>query len=78
MNDVCLIHRDLNELQKMLGVTNHVANKYHIQFGAVKCKVVKKGKGKKGALKLNGEVLEVPSYKYRDEIINIKVTYQTK
>ena len=73
MDDVCLIHHDLDELQKILNVTNHVANKYHIQFGASKCKVVKNGKGKKSALKLNGEILEeVPSYKYPGEIINNK------
>ena len=39
-------------------VTNHVALKYHIQFGAAKCKVIRKGKGRKSNLKLNGEVLE--------------------
>ena len=68
-----LIHHDLQKLQEMLDVTNHVANKYHIQFGAAKCKVVRKGKGRKSTLKLNGEVLEeVPSYKYLGEIINSK------
>ena len=73
MDDVCLIHHALDELQKILNVTNHVAKKYHIQFGAAKCKVVKNGKGKKSALKLNGEILEeVPSYKYLGEIINNK------
>ena len=73
MDDACLIHHDLEELQKILNVRNHVANKYHIQFGAAKCRVVKKGKGKKSALKLNGEILEeVPSYKYLSEIINNK------
>ena len=42
-------------------------------FGAAKCKVVKNGKRKKSALKLNGEILEeVPSYKYLGEIINNK------
>ena len=73
MDDVCLIHHDLQKLQEILDVTNHVANKYHIQFGAAKCKVVRKGKGRKGTLKLNGEVLEeVPSYKDLGEIINSK------
>ena len=73
MDDVCLIHHDLETLQKMLDVTNHVALKYHIQFGAAKCKVIRKGKGKKSNLKLNGEVLdEVPTYKYLGETINNK------
>ena len=47
MDDVCLIHHDLEALQTMLDVTNHVELKYHIQFGAAKCKVIRKGKGKK-------------------------------
>ena len=65
MDDVCLIHHDLDELQKILNVMNHVANKYHIQFAAAKHKLIKNGKGKKSALKLNGEIIEeLPSYKY--------------
>ena len=65
MDDMCLIHHDLNKLQEILDVTNHVANKYHIQFGAAQCKAIKRGKEKKSALKLNGETLEeVPKYKY--------------
>ena len=55
----------------MLDVTNHVALKYHIQFGVAKCKVIRKWKGKKS--KLNGDVLEeVPTYKYLGETINNK------
>ena len=73
MDDVCLIHYDLDKLQEILDITNHVANKYHIQFGAAKCKVIKRGNGKKSALTLNGEILEeVPRYKYLGEIINNK------
>ena len=73
MDDVCLIHHDLKKLQEILDITNHVANKYHIQFGAAKCKVIKIGRGKKSTLKLNGEILEeVPTYKYLGEIINNK------
>ena len=73
MDNVCLIHHDLETLQEMLDTTNHVALKYHIQFGAAKCKVIRKGKGKKSKLKLNGEILEeVTTYKYLGEIINNK------
>ena len=73
MDDVCLIHHNLQELQHILDTTNHVANKYHIQFGAAKCKVIKRGKGKTSSLTLNGETLEeVPTYKYLGEIINNK------
>ena len=58
MDDVCLIHPDMDKLQEILDITNKVANKYHIQFGAAKCKEIKRGNGKKSALALNGEVLE--------------------
>ena len=44
MDDVCLIHHDPKILQEMLDITNHVALKYHIEFGAAKCKVVRIGK----------------------------------
>ena len=47
MDDVCLVHRDLEILQEMLDMTNHVALKYHIQFGVAKCKKIRKGRGKR-------------------------------
>ena len=73
MGDVCLIHPDVEKLQEIQGVTNHVVNTYHIQFGPAKCKVIKRGKGKKSSPKLNGEELEeVPAYKYLGEMINNK------
>ena len=73
MDDVCLIHHDLETLQTILDVTNHVALKYRIQFGAAKCKVIRKGKGRKSNLKLNGEVLvEMTTYKFLGEINNNK------
>ena len=73
MDDVCLIHHNPEKLQEILNITNHVANKYHIQFGAAKCKVIRRGKGKRSSLMLNGEILEeVPTYKYLGETINNK------
>ena len=73
MDDVCLIHHDLKTLQKMLDITNHVELKYHIEFGAAKCKVVRTAKGKKSEIKLNGQTLEeVDTYKYLGEIISKK------
>ena len=73
MDDVCLIHYDLEILQEMLNITNHVAKKYHIEFGAPKCKVVKIGNGPKSKITLNGQVLdEVNTYKYLGEMINNK------
>ena len=54
MDDVCLVHYDFAKLQKILNITNHVARKYHVEFGAAKCKVVKIGKGITSQLRLNG------------------------
>ena len=73
MDDVCLIHFDQEKLQEILNVTNYVAQKYHIEFGAAKCKVVKIGKGTKSEIRLNNQILEeVTSYKYLGELINNK------
>ena len=72
-DDVWLIHHNPDKLQEILNITNHVANKYHLQFGVVKCKVIKIGKGKKSSLTLNGEILEeVRTYKYLEETIHNK------
>ena len=61
------------KLQEILNVTNYVAQKYHIEFGAAKCKVVKIGKGTKSEIRLNNQILEeVTSYKYLGELINNK------
>ena len=73
MDDVCLIHYDLVKLQEILDVANHIAKKYHIEFGAAKCKVVRIGRGPKSQLILNGETLEeTDNYKYLGEIFNNK------
>ena len=45
MDDICLIHHDPKTPKEMLDITNHVTLKYHIEFGAAKCKVVKIGIG---------------------------------
>ena len=73
MDDVCLIHHDLTTLQQILDITNHVAKKYHIEFGAAKCKVVKIGPGQKSKITLNNTTLEeVSKYKYLGKIYNSK------
>ena len=36
MDDVALISESSEDMQKMLDITNHVANKYHIEFGQSK------------------------------------------
>ena len=73
MDDVCLIHHDLTTLQEMMDITNHVSKKYHIEFGAAKCKVVKIGPGQESKIMLNNTILEeVPKYKYLRKIYNTK------
>ena len=73
MDDVCLIHHYQEKLQEILNVTNYVAQKYHIEFGAAKCKVIKIGKGTKSEIRLNNQILEeVTSFKYLGELINNK------
>ena len=57
----------------MLDVTSHIAKKYHIEFGAAKCKVMKIVNGPNSRLILNGQILEeVEAYKYLGEMINNK------
>ena len=54
-------------------ITNHVAKKYHIEFGAAKCKVVRIGPGQKSKITLNNTVLkEVSKYKHLGKIYNTK------
>ena len=47
MDDVLLISTDPNELQDMLNITNEIANRYHIEFGKEKSKILKIGPSKK-------------------------------
>ena len=59
--------------QKILDITNHVAKKYHIEFGATKCKVLRIGTGAQSQLHLNGQILEESeNYRYLGEIFNNK------
>ena len=73
MDDVCLIHHDLTTLQEKMDITNHVAKKYHIEFGAAKCKVMRIGPGQESKITLNDTILEVvPKYKYLGKNIQHK------
>ncbi len=73
MDDVALIHNSPKELQKMLNITNDIAQRYHIEFGAAKCKVVRIGGGKPTKIKLGDSILEeTDKYKYLGEVINKK------
>ena len=43
MDNIALIHHDRKILQKMMDCTNNIAKRYHIEFGAEKCKIIKIG-----------------------------------
>ena len=44
MNDVVLIHHDQHIMQNMRDTTNEIANRYRIQFGQEKSKIMIVGK----------------------------------
>ena len=44
MNDVVLIHHDKHIMQNMIDTTNEIANRYRIQFGQEKSKIMIEGK----------------------------------
>ena len=44
MDDMALIAENHNDLETMLNVTYDVANRYHIEFGMAKSKILKIGK----------------------------------
>ena len=53
----------------MMDCTNNTAMKYHIEFGAEKCKIVKIGHGQAANIELYGTHLEeTDKYKYLGEI----------
>ena len=74
MDDVLLISTDPNELQDMLNITNEIANRYHIEFGKEKRKILKIGPSKKmPTIKLGEMTLEYTNkYKYLGETLNEK------
>ena len=78
MDDVALITENHKYLQEMLNITYDVANKYHIEFGMAKSKILKIGKTKeKPHLYLGNNELEyVQTYKYLGETMNNKGTME--
>ena len=79
MDDVLLISTDPNELQDMLNITNEIANRYHIEFGKEKRKILKIGPSKKmPTIKLGEMTLEYTNkYKYLGETLNEKANLET-
>ena len=78
MDDVALITENHKDLQEMLNITYDVANKYHIEFGMAKSKILKIGKTKENPpLYLGNNELEyVQTYKYLGETMNNKGTME--
>ena len=74
MDDVALVADNAEDLQNMLNITYDVANKYHIEFGMAKSKILKIGKGKENPnLYLGNDKLEyVQTYKYLGITMNNK------
>ncbi len=74
MDDVALITDKPEDLQKMLNITQEIANRYHIEFGEAKSKILKVGRNKNkpefhlGTMKLKYE----QTYKYLGETMNEK------
>ena len=52
MDDVALIHKNKNELQKMLNITDEIAKRYHIKFGQEKSQTITIGKTPETPFKL--------------------------
>ena len=73
VDDVVLISENPEQMQRMLNITNEIANRYRIEFGKEKSKVVKINWNKPTKLKLGDmEIEETEQYKYLGEIINTK------
>ena len=72
MDDVALIANDQTEMQEMLNITGKIADRYHIEFGKAKSKVMKIGKGElTGTLKLGDmEIEKCEKYKYLGMTLN--------
>ena len=65
MDDVALIAFEPNNLQKMLDITNETANRYHVEFGEPKSKILKIGKDKKITEFHLGETVLIETDQYK-------------
>ena len=74
MDDVALISNDEKEMQQMLDITDHIAKKYHIEFGQSKSESLIIGKSPTPPkFKLGNQVLNnTNQYKYLGITINNK------
>ena len=74
MDDVVLIHHDKHIMQNMIDTTNEIANRYRIQFGQEKSKIMIVGREKDNdSFKLGQMPLQkTDKYKYLGVTLNNK------
>jgi len=74
MDDVALISNTHKEMQEMLNITREIADRYHIEFGEEKSKVMKLGRSKCEEKLMIGEMelRRCKEYKYLGVVINEK------
>ncbi len=77
MDDVALIHHDIEELQQMLDITDEIAKRYHIKFGKAKSQILTIGKTTGAKLHLGDmELDQTNTYKYLGITLNNKGTME--
>jgi hypothetical protein len=77
MDDVVLITNKENEIQELLDITNEIAGKYHLEFGAEKSKCMTIGTNSIPTLKLGEMSIEkTTKYKYLGKIIHEKMSLE--
>ena len=78
MDDVVLMSNKTDELQKMLDITNEIANRYKIVFGEEKSNIISTGhnNGSPEPLLGNMTIKQTDSYKYLGQLINKKNTLE--
>ena len=73
MDDVALIHKNKDELQKMLNITDEISKRYHLIFGQEKSQTITIEKQPDTPFKLGQMNLDnTTTYKYLGTTINNK------
>ena len=77
MDDVALIHKNKDELQKMLNITEEISKRYHLKFGQEKSQTITIGKQPDTPFKLGQMNLDnTTTYTYLGTTINNKGTME--
>ena len=78
MDDVALIHQDLEELKAMVETTNEIAKRYHIKFGKEKSQILTiNGETPSGAITIGDTILDsTTTYKYLGVTTNNRGTME--